>query len=370
MRGDDGAVGLATGAAASGPSAMISQGRAGSGSAISMNVLERCAMNPPRLRLAIRNMRTLLDALVRARDNTESETRWTMPAQLEPAERACLSLALSAGEASFPDEDSALVKEIAEDLRKPWDELVWPLLTYEYGGAETLKAEPEVAAQDYTCRVATVLTDASVAQLFALTMHAHYESLRESMRDHGIAIDAIANVRHRAVGGEEVQRLRASLDTLSTAIPKRQSDSASGLVSPASQGDAAMRAHEPAPACSREVASPNPLGDTEPVGAVLRDWSGITAALGLDNDRPTQKRLKRLNDKGGPITWPGEGRKPVVTKADLIPWWNRVNDAAFVAGEEAVNQRDGHAEVNERDGARAVHQLGMQVRAQANPRTD
>ena len=95
-----------------------------------------------------------------------------------------------------------------------------------------------------------------------------------------------------------------------------------------------------------------PARHVEAASRGLVGWAEICEALGVQNDRPTQRRLKRQNDRdGGPIAWPG-GRKPEVREYDLLKWFGDVQHRAGRAEQERSSGEGAQAELGERDGAR------------------
>jgi hypothetical protein len=86
---------------------------------------------------------------------------------------------------------------------------------------------------------------------------------------------------------------------------------------------------------------------------LLRGWHAIAAAVSM----PYRQRedVKRLNaSRGGPITCPGRGKKPMVYCGDLINWWNQL----ATQQQDLANQQEGA-----RLSAKGAHHFGRDGKA-------
>ena len=75
---------------------------------------------------------------------------------------------------------------------------------------------------------------------------------------------------------------------------------------------------------------------------LLATWRDILIALGMRNNSEDKQKVDRLNETyNGPIKKPGQGRQPLVGKAELIDWWNNLT----VLAETQNRTRDAKASV-------------------------
>ncbi|MGQ0634222.1 MAG: hypothetical protein ACT4QC_06415 [Planctomycetaceae bacterium] len=71
---------------------------------------------------------------------------------------------------------------------------------------------------------------------------------------------------------------------------------------------------------------------------LLTSWREILAVLGMDVSKENRTKVKRLNERfGGPIPKPAQGGQPIVDKAALIDWWNKLQ----ILQQDLENQREG-----------------------------
>jgi hypothetical protein len=83
---------------------------------------------------------------------------------------------------------------------------------------------------------------------------------------------------------------------------------------------------------------------------ILATWREILIALGMKNNREDKDKVSRLSRTyNGPIVFPGQGKQPLVDKAQLIEWWNRLT----IELQDRVNQARGAT-----SDARSQHDYG------------
>ena len=91
---------------------------------------------------------------------------------------------------------------------------------------------------------------------------------------------------------------------------------------------------------SDEPPPAEPLSELQPITPIpikwLTGWGEILQAVGMkSNDR---EKVKSLNERlSGPIQKPQQGGQPIVDKAVLLEWWNKL----AVLQQEKANVRDG-----------------------------
>ena len=95
------------------------------------------------------------------------------------------------------------------------------------------------------------------------------------------------------------------------------------------------------PSADRREGPPKPPA---PLVKLLVNWPEILIALGMKNNREDKRNVSRLNKTySGPITIPGQGKQPLVNRAELLEWWGGL--AAMVKAEQE-RQRDARATVS------------------------
>ena len=70
-------------------------------------------------------------------------------------------------------------------------------------------------------------------------------------------------------------------------------------------------------------------------GEMLFGWADILEAMGVENSRTNQRRIKRFQESlGGPIRW--QGNRPVVDRGALLAWWREIDR---IGAEKALERR-------------------------------
>jgi hypothetical protein len=118
-----------------------------------------------------------------------------------------------------------------------------------------------------------------------------------------------------------------------------------------------------------KAASPQPPTPLPAPVQLLTSWRDILITLGKRNNDKERQVVGRLNQTcNGPIKIPGQGRQPLVDKAELIGWWNHLTVMAETQNRTSDTKASVDSQYDYARGGKVVPNISGEVKKRRKDR--